>query len=102
MTQQEPELTEDEARALITRLIGAGREVTLYRFESGWLARAVLTDEERSRGMQVGQGSYIIDLNGTVTAQSSLSTRILTAQYSEAKRQGRLTGRQIWPEPSQE
>lgn len=100
MTQQEPELTEDEARALITRLIGSGREVSLYQFESGWLARVVLTDEERSQGMQLGQGSYIIDRNGTVTAQSSLSNRILMAQYNEAKSQGRLSGRQIWPETS--
>ncbi|MFD0747617.1 toxin glutamine deamidase domain-containing protein [Phytohabitans flavus] len=100
MTPQEPQITEDEARTLISRLIGAGREVTLLQFESGWLARVVLTDEERSRGMQLGQGSYIIDRNGTVTVQSSLSTRILMAQYSEAKREGRLTGRQIWPEPT--
>jgi hypothetical protein len=97
---QEPEITEDKARALITRLIGTGREVKLYRFEFGWLAKAVLTEEERARGMHVGHGSYIIDRTGVVTAQSSLSIRILMAEYSEARRQGRLTGRQIWPKPA--
>jgi hypothetical protein len=97
---QEPEITEDQARELITRLLGTGREVILHRFEHGWLATAVLTEEERGKGMHVGQGSFIIDRTGVVTVQSSLSVRILMAEYSEARREGRLTGRQIWPEPT--
>jgi hypothetical protein len=101
MTQQEPEMTEDGARELITRLLGTGREVILHPFEFGWLATAALTQEERSRGRHVGQGAFIIDRNGTVTVQSSLSDRILMAEYSEARREGRLTGRQIWPEPTE-
>jgi hypothetical protein len=99
MTQ--PEITEDEARELITRLLGTGAEVRLHRFEFGWLATEILTEEEIGKGMHVGQGSFIIDRNGTVTAQSSLSVRILMAEYSEARREGRITGRQIWPEPTQ-
>jgi hypothetical protein len=97
---QERQISEDEARDLITRLIGTGAEVKLYRFEFGWLAKEILTEEERAKGMHVGQGSYIIDRTGVVTAQSSLSVRILMAQYSEARREGRLTGRQVWPKPT--
>jgi hypothetical protein len=97
---QEPQLTEDEARALITRLMGTGSEVRLYRFEYGWLARAVLTEEELSKGMHLGQGSYIIDRNGVVTAHPSLPIPVVTAEYSEARREGRLTGRQVWPTPA--
>jgi hypothetical protein len=97
---QEPQITEDEARELITRLLGTGAEVKLHRFEFGWLVREVLTEEERARGMHIGQGSYIIDQTGVVTAHSSLPIPIVVAEYSEAKREGRRTGYQVWPKPA--
>ena len=97
---QEQQLTEEQARELIQRLIGGGTEVTLYPFEFGWLAKRALTEEQRSKGMHVGHGSYIVDLTGVVTAHPSLPIRMVMAEYSEARREGRLTGGQIWPEPT--
>lgn len=105
MTQQpreqpQPQLTEDEALALITRLVGTGARMELYPFEFGWLARRVLSGEETARGMRIGQGSYIIDRTGVVTVQSSLPVPLIIGEYVEARRQGRIIGRQVWPEPN--
>lgn len=101
MTQQEPEITEDQARELITRLVGSDARMTLHPFEFGWVAMEILSEEERAQGMHIGQGSYIIDRTGVVTAQRSLPARLVVAEYSEARRQGRLTGRQVWPESTE-
>lgn len=97
---QEPQITEDEARELITRLVGAGARMTLLPFEFGWVATEILSAEERGQGMHIGQGSYIIDRTGVITVQRSLPVRLVAAEYSEARREGRITGRQIWPEPT--
>jgi hypothetical protein len=97
---QEPELTEEQARELIQRLIGRDTEVTLYPFEAGWLVTKALTEEQLSKGMHVGQGSYIVDKTGVVTVHPSLPIPMVMAEYSEARREGRLTGGQIWPEPA--
>lgn len=95
-------MTEEQARALITRLLGDHRPIRLHTFEFGWLATQELTPEERNRGRGVGQGSFIIDQEGVVTAHPSLSTRLLMRRYAEARREGRITGRQVWPEPTQQ
>jgi hypothetical protein len=97
---QEPQLTEEQARELIQRLVGVGTEVTLYPFEFGWLVIKALTEEQLSKGMHVGQGSYIVDRTGVVTVQTSLPIPMVIEDYSEARRAGHLTGRQIWPEPT--
>jgi len=93
---QERELTEEQARELITRLVGS-RHMVLHRFEFGWLAQGVLSEEERRRGMHLGQGSYIIDRTGVVTVHSSLPIRLVMREYGQARREGRITGRQVWP-----
>jgi hypothetical protein len=94
---QEQLTTEEAARELITRLLGTGAEVTLYPFEFGWVAMEDLSEEERAKGMHVGQGSYIIDRTGVITAHPSLPITIVLEEYREARREGRLTGRQVWP-----
>lgn len=94
-------MTEDQALALITRLVGGDQRMRLLPFEFGWLAKRELAPKanpRRPEGLRIGQGCWIIDRDGTVTAQSSLSTRILMRQYSEARREGRTTGRQVWPQ----
>ena len=91
-------LTEEQARELILRLVGRGTEVTMYPFEFGWLVIKALTEEQRAKGMHVGQGSYIVDRTGVVTVQSSLPIPMIMEEYSAARRAGRLTGQQIWPE----
>jgi hypothetical protein len=96
---QEPELSREQAEELMTRLVGGNVQLVLHQFEFGWLARRVLSEEERGRGMRLGQGSYIIDRTGVVTVQRSLSTRLLIKQYTRARREGRITGRQVWPTP---
>jgi len=97
---EEPTLSKEEAQELITRLVGT-RQTVLHPFEFGWLARPILSEEERSRGMHVGLGSYIIDRTGVITVHSSLPIRLVMEQYSQARREGRITGRQVWPEPNQ-
>ena len=97
---QEPQLTEEQARELILRLVGRSAEVTLHPFEFGWLVKQALTEEQRSKGMHVGAGSYIVDRTGVVTVHSSLPIPMVMEDYSEARRAGRLSGRQIWPEPN--
>lgn len=97
---QESRMTEDEARELIDRLLGTRNPVELTEFEFGWLAKEQLSPEERAAGLHVGHGSFIIDRTGVVTAQMSLPVRLLMTEYSEARRQGRITGRQVWPKPA--
>jgi hypothetical protein len=94
-------MTEEQARELITRLLGASRPIDLFPFEFGWIAQRKLSAEERSQGRHVGQGSYIIDQNGVITVQSSLPIPLVVKKYTEARREGRITGRQVWPEPNQ-
>lgn len=96
----ERELTQEEANALIIRLLGRGARVNLFPFEYGWLAQPVLTDQERSRGMQLGSGRFIIDRTGVVTEHPSLPIPLLIRQYSQARREGRIRGRQVWPTTS--
>jgi len=98
---QEPHLTEEQARELIQRLIGAGTEVVLHPFQFGWLAKPLLTEEQRAKGMHVGLGAYIVDLTGVVTVHPSLPIPMVIADYSAARTAGQPSGRQIWPEPSQ-
>ncbi|PZG20402.1 hypothetical protein C1I95_09645 [Micromonospora craterilacus] len=90
-------MTEDEALALIKRLLGTANEIELHPFEFGWLAKEQLSPQERAEGRQLGHGSYIIDRTGVITAQISLPVPLLITEYTEARREGRLTGRQVWP-----
>ena len=82
---------------LIKGLLGTTKEIDLHPFEFGWLAKEQLSPEERLAGLHVGHGNFVIDQTGVVTAQMSLPVRLLITEYSEARRQGRFTGRQVWP-----
>jgi len=97
---QEPELSQEEAEELITRLVGT-RQIALHPFEFGWLAQEILSEEERSQGMHVGLGSYIIDRTGIVTVHPSLPIPLVIEEYCEDRREGRIRGLQVWPEPNQ-
>ena len=90
------ELSEDEARALMSRLLG-GQELTLYPFEAGWLARPVLSDEQTKAGQGLGLSSYVVDRTGVVTVHPSVPITMIVAEYAAARRTGRVTGRQVWP-----
>lgn len=90
-------MTRDEAQELIQRLVGTPNQMTLHEFEFGWLAQEILTAQQRDQGMHVGLGSYIIDRDGTVTVHGSLPVPVTISQYSAARRQGRMSGRQVWP-----
>jgi len=46
---QDPELSEEQARELIKRVVGS-RQVTMHPFEFGWLARPILSEEEHRQG----------------------------------------------------
>ncbi|TBL32876.1 hypothetical protein EYA84_18460 [Verrucosispora sp. SN26_14.1] len=90
-------MTQDEARALITRLLGTPNEIEMHPFEFGWLAKEQLSPPERAQGRHLGHGSYIVDRTGVVTAQMSLPVPLLIMEYTQARREGRITGRQVWP-----
>jgi hypothetical protein len=90
--------TMEEAKSLLEGLFGGHREVAMTPFEYGWVATPVLSDEERSQGRGLGMGRYVIDRDARViTTQQSLGSRMIARRYAEARRQGRITGRQIWP-----
>jgi len=91
-------MTEDEARALISRLLGTPNQIAMHPFEEGWLAREILSPEQRAQGIHLGQGSFVIDRSGVVTAHPSLPPRLIMKRYSQARQEGRITGRQVWPE----
>jgi hypothetical protein len=102
--RQEKDLTEDEARALITRLAGTRYPMMLYPFEFGWVALPELPPQEPGTppdGPGLGLASYVIDRDGVVTVQSSLPIPVVTEMYVEARRAGRIVGYQIWPEPTE-
>jgi hypothetical protein len=80
--------------------MGSGAQMVLHPFEHGWLAQEILSEQERDRGMHLGQGSYVIDRTGVVTVHSSLPMPVVIAQYTEGRREGRIPGRQVWPEPT--
>ncbi|MEJ3743607.1 hypothetical protein WEI85_09990 [Actinomycetes bacterium KLBMP 9797] len=94
---QPSEITEEQARELIARLLGAEAEVALHPFDVGWLAQEILPEQDRARGMHIGQGSYIVDRTGVVTVHASLPVPVVIEEYRVARRQGRTTGRQVWP-----
>ncbi|GIJ24819.1 hypothetical protein [Micromonospora lutea] len=91
-------MTEDEALTLISGLLRTENPIVLREFEFGWLARERLSEQERASGMHVGQGSYIIDRSGVITAHTSLPPRRVMEEYAQARREGRIKGRQVWPE----
>lgn len=95
-------MEQDQARALITRLLGTSNPIDLHPFEFGWVAKERLSDRERATGMGVGLGTFIIDRDEIVTAHRSLPPPLIMKAYAEARRQGRITGQQIWPEPAPE
>lgn len=90
-------MTEDEAQRLIERLVGTANPIELHPFEFGWLAKETPSTEQRATGAHVGMGCYIIDRSGTVTVHSSLPIPVVMKQYAAARRQGRISGHQIWP-----
>ena len=90
-------MTEDEALTLISRLLRTENPIMLREFEFGWLAKEQLSPQERAEGRQLGHGSYIIDQTGVITAQMSLPVPLLITEYTQARREGRITGRQVWP-----
>ena len=92
-------MTRDEAQELIQRLVGTPNRMALHEFEFGWLAQEILSPQERGTGMRVGLGSYIIDRDGTVTVHGSLPVPVTIGRYAAERRQGRISGRQVWPEP---
>jgi hypothetical protein len=93
-------MTQDEARQLITQLLGTGNPITLHPFEYGWIARRVLSDEQKAQGTHIGQATYIIEQTGIVTIHPSLPPTTIMNRYIQARREGRTTGRQVWPEPT--
>lgn len=93
-------MTEDEARELITRLLGTSNPILLHPFEFGWAAQERLPDRERAMGMSLGQGVFIIDHEGVITAHRSLPPILIVEEYIEARREGRITGLQVWPKPA--
>jgi hypothetical protein len=93
-------MTEDEALALITRLVGTRNPIVLHPFEFGWVARERLPQGPvGERPADPGQGCFVIDRSGVVTGHSSLPLSVVRDRYAAERRKGRITGQQIWPPP---
>ncbi|RIV34365.1 hypothetical protein D2L64_23565 [Micromonospora radicis] len=92
-------MSSEEARQLMARLLGTDNPVTVFQFEFGWAAQETLSPRQRAQGRQLGQGVFIIDQTGVVTAHPSLPPPLIIKRYAAARREGRITGRQIWPVP---
>ena len=90
-------MTRDDAQELIQRLVGTPNRMALHEFEFGWVAREILSETERTQGLGLGQGNWVIDHDGTVTAHRSMPPSIIMQEYAAARRAGRTTGRQVWP-----
>lgn len=45
----------------------------------------------------MGQGVFIVERSGVVTAHRSLPPKLIVEEYAEARREGRTIGRQVWP-----
>ena len=90
-------MSREEARQLMTRLLGTDNPVAVFPFEFGWAAQETLSPQQRTQGRQLGQGVFIIDQTGVVTAHPSLPPPLIMNRYAAARREGRITGRQVWP-----
>jgi hypothetical protein len=90
-------MTKEQARQLMTRLLGTSNPVAVFPFEFGWAAQETLSPQDRAQGRQLGQGVFIIDETGVVTAHPSLPPPLVMKRYATARREGRITGRQVWP-----
>jgi hypothetical protein len=98
-------MTEDEARSLITRVIGTSREIAMHRFEYGWLVETIppaRVPGEMPSDAEIGMASLIVDQSGVVTVQSSLPVDLTMEEYSAARRDGRIMGYQLWPEQTED
>src|SRR5437762_11299209 len=93
-------MTEDEARALITRVAGTQYPIDLYPFEFGWVAQTRLPQKPPGEmPADPGQGCFVIDNSGVVTGHSSLPLSVIRDMYVEERRNGRISGQQVWPPP---
>jgi hypothetical protein len=84
----------EEARALADQVLGSTWPKRLVEFEAGWLVQEILPPDDRT----VGQASAVIDRSGIVTVHPSIPSNMVMDQYAQARRQGQITGAQIWPE----
>jgi hypothetical protein len=94
-------MTEVKARQLIARLLGTNNPVAVFPFEFGWAAQETLSPQLRGQGRHLGQGVFIIDETGVVTAHPSLPPPLVMKRYAAARREGRVIGRQVWPKANQ-
>ncbi|WP_092383327.1 hypothetical protein [Micromonospora phaseoli] len=90
----------EDARQLMTRLLGTDNPVAIFPFEFGWAAQETLSPAQRTQGRQLGQGVFIIDQTGLVTAHPSLPPPLIMKRYAAARLKGQITGRQVWPAPN--
>lgn len=89
--------TKEQALAYLAR-VQPGRTYQVWPFEMGWVCQAILTPEEAEAGMGLGLANLVIDAEtGIVTVQSSLAPDWIAENYTEAKRNGRTIGNQIYP-----
>ncbi|MFE6923231.1 hypothetical protein ACFVAV_19540 [Nocardia sp. NPDC057663] len=89
----------EEAQALLENVFERGREFQVMECKHGWVAQAILTDEEISQGAGLGLGHYVLNKRtGAVTAHASLSSTTIGEQFDAAIEAGeRVAGYQVYP-----
>ncbi|MGW6724371.1 hypothetical protein ACWF9G_00575 [Nocardia sp. NPDC055029] len=97
--QRAPVTSREEAQALLENVFERGREFRVMECKHGWVAQAILTDEEISQGAGLGLGHYVLNKRtGAVTAHASLPSTMIGEQFDAAIEAGeRVAGYQVYP-----
>ncbi|MFC9966181.1 hypothetical protein ACFVH4_18290 [Nocardia ignorata] len=97
MPEQVPTL--ERARQLLAKVFGPNREFWVVESKHGWVGRGILTAEETSQGMGLGQGNYVLNKHtGVITAHRSLPPDLIGEEFDQAIETGQpVQGSRVYP-----
>ncbi|MFD3428760.1 hypothetical protein [Nocardia fluminea] len=91
--------TLEQAQQLLAKVFGPNREFRTIETRHGWVGRGILTEEEVSQGMGLGQGNYVLNKHtGVITAHRSLPPHLIGEEFDQAIETGQpIQGGQVYP-----
>ncbi|MFC9661313.1 hypothetical protein ACFVJ5_13850 [Nocardia sp. NPDC127606] len=95
----EPILTAEQANQLLTKVFGPNQKFQMMETRHGWVAQAILSQEELDQGMGLGLGNYVLNKQtGVVTAHRSLPPDMIGEEFDQAIETGQpIQGGQVYP-----
>ncbi|MFD4460611.1 hypothetical protein [Nocardia sp. NPDC058480] len=95
----EPIHTAEQANQLLTKVFGPNRKFQTMETRHGWVAQAILSQEELDQGMGLGLGNYVLNKQtGVVTAHRSLPPDMIGEEFDQAIETGQpIQGGQVYP-----